>query len=299
MQDLYMYQATADSMKKVMNNQEAQDSAALVEKSAIQLTAQEPLDQNTMDSSEEPNELINCFSSSTSTSQKTKRDEDDAEGPCLVEFFCMRYRNFRIKVFKQRSEMSSTVKYFYNPILLLDPHQIQTQVNKATGQAYVRFTVKMWDEDVEDQVVKWLKRLPGSRDVEDYCVQTMPFEEIRLIAKKGVVPSNVYRLSEHWKAYDHLPQTFQFQLHCESKEAVENLAESFRADPVYLMQDLALECATNRFAVAVNGPRRKRPRLEDESSSGIASNLVQFSTVLNFNISSDEHPARGNGGKYI
>lgn len=211
-------------------------------------------------------------------------------GPDLAEFFTMRYRNFRVKISKQPTDTLS--KYFYEPILLVDPKTIQSQVNNATGQAYVRLTAKMWDVDVEEQVVNWLKKLPESSNVQDHCVQAMPFEKVRLIFREGSIPSTVYRLPEQWKSYRHLPQSLQFHLLCDTKEAADTLADSFRADPEYLMEDLALECITKTISTRNDESYRKRKRLNDGTAGSVSE---QFSTILDFNIdnrSSDDQSTR-------
>ena len=211
----------------------------------------------------------------------------EGEAPELLEVAQMRYRDFHIKIYKQLTD-DIPVKYFYEPILLISPWKIQSQANNVTGEAYVRFTAKMWDEDVEGQVIDWLQKSPGSwNEDEDFIVQPMPYEEIRLIAKGEDLPSTVYSLSDRWRAYDRLPKSFQFYLYCDTKEAADTLAESIRTDPDFMMQDLALECVTSRFAAAAHdgGLYRKRPRLDedDETMLDSTSDFVGFSSMLSFN----------------
>ena len=231
-------------------------------------------------------------SSASTTNKITESGASNVQnhGPELVEVSRMRYRNFHVKIFKQLKV--KPVKYFYEPFLLLDDSkQIQSHLNISTGQAYVRFTVQMWDEDIGEQVFNCLKRLPDSQDLQDYCVQTMPYEKVRLVFRENNMSSMTYRLPEKGRAYQHLPQSLQFHLLCETKEAADTLAESFRADPEYVMQDLALECLLECSIATTSASNHggllcKRPRLDDA--------LVR--SVLNFNINLSDSRSSGNQG---
>ena len=203
-------------------------------------------------------------------------------GPNLVEIYPMRYHHFHVKIYKQ---LSTPPRFYYEPILLLDPLKTVSKFDKATEQHYVRFTIQMWDQKVEEQVVNWIKRLPGSQDVEDFCVQTMPFEKVRLVFRDIPSTSKSYRLPEQWRTYQHLPQNIQFHLLCETKEAANTVVESFRADPEFSMQNLALQCifsADPSIQPSANSSHhRKRPRIE---GGGPFSDIAGYSTVLSFNI---------------
>ena len=233
-----------------------------------------------------------------SINETTEKGTGVAEypGPELAEVSRMRYHNLHVKIYKYMGTCSSS-KYFYEPILLIDPRKIQNQVNYSTGQAYVRFTVQMWDDDVGEQVLNCLKRLPDSRFIEEDYVQMMPFEKVRLVFRESSM-SSTYRLPEKARDFQHLPQHLQFHLLCETKEAAYTLAESFRADPEYLAQDLALECLITTKCVetaAANGRNCKRPRLDVVNGSTVPE-IIRSSSFLNFNINNTESSSFGNQG---
>ena len=206
--------------------------------------------------------------------KKSKENEDQE----LVPVVSMRYRNFRVQIFKQSGQPT---RYFYEPILLLDPQKIQSQVNTATGKAYIRFPVQMWDEEVERQVVASLKKLPGSHDVEDLFVQVMPYDELRLTTSKDQDTYGAYHPSTNATPYRQLKQKLNFYLFAETKEAAESLVESFRMDPDYYIEGLSLECIIIKSA-PVNESQRKRSRMSDGSNS--STDIVRSSSSLTFNL---------------
>ena len=213
---------------------------------------------------------------------KQEPPEDGYPGPGLIAIFPMPYRHFRVNIYKQLGEPS---RYFYEPIVLLDPKSVQSHLNKSTNQAYVRFKIRMWDSELEEQVIHWLKRLPGCQDVQDFCVQAMPYEEIRLVRTGDNVTAAAYRLPKQPTPYHQLAQHLHFQLFCETKETADDVAESFRADPEISLQNLALECTTARVSVA-SEPQRKRPRMDG---------VFRCATYFRFNIDTPEsaRPAQG------
>ena len=193
----------------------------------------------------------------------------------LVEVRSMPYRHLRLRIYQQKG--MTPPRYFYEPFLLFDPQKTVSQCDKATGQAYVRITIRMWDAEMEAQVVNWLRRLPGSEDVKDYSVQIMPYKEVRLVTSVGTA---AYSLSEKRTAYHHCAEDLQFYLFCNAKAAADSVAESFKTDPGFAMKNLALECISAR-TVSASRAQRKRVRLEDGAAS-----------YLRFNIDTND-PAEG------
>ena len=224
---------------------------------------------------------------STDEAHQTTIDETAAGphqlDPDLMDIIPMRYKNFRVKISKQ---LGTPCRYYYEPVVLLNPQKIQSQINKANGQAYVRFPIQMWDEQIEEQVINWLKRLPGSQDVEDFSIQMMPYDEVRLVTRRDDSTSIGYHLPKYPTPYQHLDQSLQFHLLCDSKEAADILAESFKSDPAFMLQDFALECT--RASVAShhlsNEGQRKRSRLE--SGTKVSPESVRIFRYMKFNIDS-------------
>lgn len=171
----------------------------------------------------------------------------------------MRYRNFCIRIFKE----TESDGYFFEPIVVLDPKTVASQVNKTTGQAYVRFTIQMWTEGVRAKVVEFLKRLETSSGsetgVEDYNVQVMPYERVRLVMRNSTALAAMgtwFDLPEHSTWYHQLNQSVDFYLLCDLKETADLVADDLRTDPAYSVQHLGLECSstkeiipTNRFSI--------------------------------------------------
>ena len=203
--------------------------------------------------------------------------------PDLLEIFPMPYQHFRIKIYKQLTQPS---RYFYEPFLLLDPKMMQSMFDRATARAYVRLTIQMWNPQVEKLVLDWIKRQPGGQDVRDYALQIMPYEEVRLVLKEdGTNSARLYRLPSSGSiAYSQLlDQTLNFHLLCETKEAADLVLESFRTDPAFAVENLALECVFTRVAPQPSpSPQRKRTRFEEGDLCN--NNMIRLSSQLRINI---------------
>ena len=209
----------------------------------------------------------------TAKSTNLKKGGSDEE---LVPFIPMRYRNFRLQIYKK---LGPPTRFFYEPALLLDPQKIQSQVNKTTGKAYIRFPVQMWDEELEEQVVNWLKNHPDIHNdkADNYCVQVMPYDGLRLVPSGDLATSGDYHPSKQATSYRQLDQGLQFHLFSETKEAADSLVETFQTDPNFHIQDLTLECVTIKSASTAG--KSKRPRIETADSVAVRS-----SKILRFNV---------------
>ena len=174
-----------------------------------------------------------------------------------------------------RALKTRTQQYFYEPLLLLDPKKIQSHVNKVTGKTYVRFPVHLWDKEVERQVMAWIKKLPDSSpDVDEWSVQVMPYDELRLITTGDLASSGSYHPSTNATSFQYLDQQLQFHLFCGNQKTADNLVKSFQEDAAYSVQDLKLECIT------IGESNRQQPRLLHAASDDV----VRRSKHLQFNI---------------
>ena len=203
----------------------------------------------------------------------------DQELPILS----MPFQNFRVKIYKQQGEPT---RYFYEPILLLDPQKIACLVSN-TGKACVRIPIQMWNEEVEEKVTAFLKKLPGSRDVENFYVQVQPYDELRLITSGDICGS--YQPAKDSASYRHLCQSLNFFLNCVTQEEAESLVQSFRNYPEYYVEGLALECVTIKCV-----PNSKRSRLEH--GAYFSTDVVRSCSSLALNLctaSSSSPPSSG------
>ena len=206
-----------------------------------------------------------------SSTTKSKKDEDEE----LILITTMPFRNARVQIYKQQGEPN---RYFYEPILLLDPTKVQCQMNKAINKTYIRFPVEMWNQEVERQVAAFLKKLPGCSDVEDFLVQVMPYDELRLATSGDLNPSGSYHPSTNGTPYRQLHQKLNFHLFCETKEAADSLLESFRQDPDLYLEGLTLNCISIK-----DESQRKRPLLSDGRSTS-STDSFPSSKYLRFHV---------------
>ena len=199
---------------------------------------------------------------SSSPAQKSQHPAEDS-GLHFEAVFHMPYNHFCIKIFKVAGEPPC---FLYEPIVLCDPQAMKSQLDRVSGKAYVRITIEMWNAELTEEVVSWLKRQLCSQDVQHFRVHAMPFEEVQLVSRGKDVSTLIYRLPEHSTPYNQLDQRLHFHLMCETKEAADIVAESFLSDPDFAMRQLRLEC-TSLGNPAVNQSQPKRARLEAGASS--------------------------------
>jgi hypothetical protein len=96
----------------------------------------------------------------------------------------MPYGNKRIKIYEHAANQRNYVaplsknmssKYYYAPITLLDHKSARSSFNNVTKRAEMEFRIEMWNDDVEQKIIDWIKRELDSA-VKESFVQVIPFE---------------------------------------------------------------------------------------------------------------------------
>lgn len=185
--------------------------------------------------------VVHCDSEETSSDEWMESAVNT--DPNFVHFpYKMHYHHFYISIFQNASQQGSKW-YFYEPIVLLDPHSIASQSSKATGQHYVRFKLEMWSKDLHVKVIDFIKERTDEF-VELQNVQLMPYGKIQLVKKSfPETGKRTYRLPQQPIPYQRMNETLQFYLLCDSKEATDSLADDLSTDPEFTMRHLGLECS--------------------------------------------------------
>lgn len=209
--------------------------------------------------------------------------EDDAPSCNPPDHFLplirtVRYQNFRVKVYKGVQQPEKM--YYYEPIVMLVPQSIDSRaiVTCPTGQAYVRFVIQMWNDEVQKCVVDRLRKSSAILLEDDDDVQVMPYEEVRLVMKKAeyncwndvTVPGNP-------TTYHQLDQALEFYFLCPSKEAADMLAKEMRANPGFSTRHLALECKGLSFSTEYEDSKKASPKRMDGETSSIKPYSIMFS----------------------
>ena len=163
-------------------------------------------------------------------------DEDDDEG-ALQMIGSVEHLQSRIKIFLS----GEPGKFFYQPIVLLDPQSIESHLSEDGQQAYISLDIQMWDNTLEAKVIDYLKQLPhwASRK---FTVEVMPYRSVRLRS------SQAYHLNDEMKCYQQQNQVIQFYLFCSSKQEANQLANEMKRDPQFATRHLSLECGKDSKA---------------------------------------------------
>jgi hypothetical protein len=143
----------------------------------------------------------------------------------------MKYGNFLIDTYEHannRKERTTAKekKYFYAPIALLDHKSALSTYNTVTQQAEMKFRVEMWNDKVENKIVKHLNEIVD-HEIKPNAVRVIPLEKVILTSN---TPAEGYSLSPVWTTYDK-STTLQLSLTCFDQNVCDELAHQMRSAP--------------------------------------------------------------------
>jgi hypothetical protein len=141
----------------------------------------------------------------------------------------MEYGNFLIDIYEHANNHKANPnenKYFYSPIALLDHKSAVSVYNNVTKQPEMRFRIEMWNEKVQNEVVKHLFK-SVDKEIQPYNVKIIPLENVILASKR---PKADYSLSPMWANYDK-SKTLKLSLSCYDQKVCDELANEMRSSP--------------------------------------------------------------------
>jgi hypothetical protein len=103
----------------------------------------------------------------------------------------MKYGSFLIEIYEHANNHKQTTtasqkKYFYAPIALLDHKSAVSSYNNVTKQPEMRFRIEMWNDKVQNEVVKHLNKSIG-QEIQSDNVRVIPLEKVILATKRATV----------------------------------------------------------------------------------------------------------------
>nr|CAH0101839.1 unnamed protein product [Daphnia galeata] len=130
-------------------------------------------------------------------------------------FSSVEYANFLVEIYEhtdnnKASTTMSQKKYFYSPLTILDHKSAVSSYNRFTKQPEMRFRIEMWNDKVQNEVVKHLKKIVG-QEIQSDNVKVFPMKKIILISD---VPTEEYSISSRWSNYDSKSKSIWFSLSC-------------------------------------------------------------------------------------
>jgi hypothetical protein len=143
----------------------------------------------------------------------------------------MEYGNFLIEIYEHANNHKATTaasqkKYFYSPLALLDHKSAVSIYNNVTNQPEMRFRVEMWNDKVQNEVVKHLNEVVGY-EIKSNKVRVIPLEKVILSSN---LPTADYSLSPVWTIYDKR-KTLRLSLSCYDQKICNKLANEMRSNP--------------------------------------------------------------------
>jgi hypothetical protein len=111
----------------------------------------------------------------------------------------MKYGNFRIEIYEHvnnHKSKTSEKKYFYSPLALLDNKSAVSRYNRVTKQQEMRFHVEMWDDKVENQVLKHLNEIVD-HEIKSNQVTVIPLKNVILTSNIPSSPHQIIRFLQY------------------------------------------------------------------------------------------------------
>jgi hypothetical protein len=145
-------------------------------------------------------------------------------------FSSMEYGNFLIEIYEHadnnQKSSDSQKKYFYSPLALLDHSSAVSTYNRFTKQPEMSFRIEMWNDKVQNEVVKHLNEIVGHQ-IKSNQVRVLPLDKVILTSK---IPTTDYSPSPVWTNYDR-SKTLWFSLSCYDQKICDELANEMRSVP--------------------------------------------------------------------
>jgi hypothetical protein len=143
----------------------------------------------------------------------------------------MDYGNFLVEIYEHANNHKATTtasekKYFYSPLALLDQTSAVSRLNRVTKQSEMRFRIEMWNDKVQNEVVKHLNKFVG-QEIQSDKVRVIPLEKVILVSKRPTVD---YSLYPEWTIYDKR-KILWFSFSCYDQKVCDELASEMQSDP--------------------------------------------------------------------
>ena len=124
-----------------------------------------------------------------------------------VHVALVRYSNIRIKIYQLNDQQGSKIlPYFYEPIVALDIKSV------VSSGSQLRFKILPWNLEVEAKVVNRLRRLDQTSPLDMEKFHILPYREIQLVKKPGVVLMENVRLPKGASPYHQMNGSLALQL---------------------------------------------------------------------------------------
>lgn len=169
-------------------------------------------------------------------------------GNRIVEITKVSYKKLLIGIFTDSdNEVNNSARRFYfEPIVILDPKGIFNESEGFLKRDFVRFTIQMWNQELRSKVLERLLTIPtliGSNKIQEEDVCVMPYEEVQLVFKAGSIHSS-FQVTNEPISYLRSRENLDFYFLCDLNSTAKSLAENFRRNPEFMLKSwqMKLEC---------------------------------------------------------
>ena len=182
----------------------------------------------------------------------------------------MEFGNFLIEIYEHANNQNATTsekKYFYSPLGLLDHKSAVSRYNMVTKQPGMRFCVEMWNDKLQNEVVKHLKEIVD-QEIKSNKVRVIPLDKVIVTSK---ISTADYSLSPVWKNYDKR-KTIWFSFSCNDLQVCDELANEMQSDPTQFDH---LKLLYSLSSLTTYTTKQTTISIESVTSGQMVSNLLQ------------------------
>lgn len=178
--------------------------------------------------------------------EELKREEEEESNENLIDLIKVGYRGRYIRIYFNERSMFN--RYFFDPLVQLDPNSISVESSSFFQKYAVRFTIEMWNSEIRSKVFDRVRslplfyffRLPEGLKEEDIYV--LPFGEVQLVLKEGGIHPSVQLMADTPKPYyGQQKESLDFYLLCDSAASANAFAEDFRRNSEFVLEYMQLK----------------------------------------------------------
>jgi len=159
----------------------------------------------------------------------------------LVEVGVLSHGEFTIKIFTDSEKSKTCPRFFFEPMVVLDPNTVIIQSQRLFKEDVVRFSIQMWNQEIRSKVLELLRL--DHPETKEKDVRVMPYEEVQLVYKPESIHQSI-EIMEEAIPYQRMNGKLDFFLLCDSPSTAETLADNLRHYPEFVVRkwQLNLEC---------------------------------------------------------
>ena len=179
--------------------------------------------------------------SNTPISTTSEPQQNSSSSPPFIELTRITYHGFTIRIFTD-FKARNPLRFFYDPIVELDPMTIKGESHNFLQNNVVSFTIEMWNHELRWNILSHLRSLAGFSKVvigED-DIHVLPFEFIQMGHKKNTTIHPSVQLMDEHTPYLRQSQSLQFHIICKSTEDAQGFVQDFRQNPEFVVDSLQL-----------------------------------------------------------